>query len=148
MPAYAGMTRVWWRLIPRPPKGTLGRPGFGPRGGGIAEEGAILRITRISLALAGVAALCLVALSAMDGSAGAFSLFGNMPDPAPIATPVKIYKDCQAISFCNGCRTVYKCRSCNYRKVCSHGACEWRDICVWGPYVKVLPRGARIIRVR
>jgi len=116
--------------------------------GGIAEEGATLRYARISLALAGLAALSLVALSAMDRSAGAFSLFGDTVRPAPIATPVKIYKDCQQISFCNGCRPVYKCRSCNYQKMCSHGSCEWQDICVWGPYVKVLPPGARIIRIR
>lgn len=107
-----------------------------------------MRTARISLVLAGLLALSAVALSAMDRSAGAFSLFGDVVRPAPIATPVKIYKDCQAIAFCNGCRTVYKCRSCNYRKVCNRGLCEWRDICVWGPYVRVLPPGARIIRVR
>ena len=57
-----------------------------------------------------------------------------------------IWKDCQEIAQCSGCRPVYKCRSCSYQRTCKYGICEWGDICVWGPYLKVLPRGARIIR--
>jgi hypothetical protein len=56
-----------------------------------------------------------------------------------------IWKDCQRIAMCSGCRPVYKCRSCQYRRSCAGGICGWGDICVWGPYVRVLPRGARII---
>ena len=57
-----------------------------------------------------------------------------------------VWRDCQRIAMCSGCRPVYKCRSCAYQRSCTAGVCGWGDVCVWGPYVKVLPRGARIIR--
>jgi len=57
-----------------------------------------------------------------------------------------VWKDCQRIARCSGCRPVYRCRSCQYRRTCAGGICGWGDVCVWGPYVRVLPRGARIIR--
>ncbi len=57
-----------------------------------------------------------------------------------------VWRDCQRIALCQGCRPVYKCRSCSYKRTCAGGICGWGDVCVWGPYVKVLPRGARIIR--
>ena len=100
-----------------------------------------MRTTRIMLALAGLAALCLVALVAADGQAGAPapSGIGEAVPHASIATPVKVWRDCQEIALCTGCRAVYKCRSCTYQKACSRGFCEWRDVCVWGPYVKVVP---------
>ena len=56
------------------------------------------------------------------------------------------WKDCQEIAECTGCRPVYKCRSCNYQKQCARGLCEWADVCVWSSSMKLLPRGARIIR--
>jgi hypothetical protein len=58
----------------------------------------------------------------------------------------RVWKECQRIALCSGCRPVFKCRSCEYRRSCAGGVCGWGDICVWGPYVRVLPRGARIIR--
>ncbi len=57
-----------------------------------------------------------------------------------------VWKDCQRIALCTGCRPVFKCRSCQYQRTCAGGVCGWGDVCVWGPYVRVLPRGARIIR--
>ena len=57
-----------------------------------------------------------------------------------------VWKDCQRIALCTGCAPVYRCRSCTYQRTCAGGRCGWGDVCVWGPYVKVLPRGARIIR--
>ncbi|MGV1015599.1 MAG: hypothetical protein ACOYB4_11575 [Methyloceanibacter sp.] len=66
--------------------------------------------------------------------------------PEPLWTPVRVWKDCQAIAMCTGCRPVYRCRSCTYKLTCRARQCSWGDVCVWGPYVKVLPRGARIIR--
>ena len=57
-----------------------------------------------------------------------------------------VWRDCQRIAMCSGCRPVYKCRSCAYKRSCTAGVCGWGDVCVWGPYVKVLPRGARIIQ--
>jgi hypothetical protein len=59
-----------------------------------------------------------------------------------------VWKDCQRIAMCTGCRPVYRCRSCQYQRTCAGGICGWGDVCVWGPYVRVLPRGARIIPAR
>jgi hypothetical protein len=107
-----------------------------------------LKYARITLTLAGLAALCLVAFAAVDGKAGAWSPsgIGIAGAPAPIATPVKVWRDCQEIARCTGCRPHYKCRSCTYQRTCTRGQCSWGDVCVWGPAVKVLPRGARIFR--
>jgi hypothetical protein len=77
--------------------------------------------------LAALMAACLLALPADEASA-------------------LVWRDCQRIAMCTGCRPVFKCRSCSYRRTCAGGICGWGDVCVWGPYVKVLPRGARIIR--
>jgi hypothetical protein len=94
-------------------------------------------------------ALCLAAFLTLEGQAGAWLPGGfEQAAPSPIATPVKVYKDCQEIALCAGCQPRYKCRSCQYQRVCARGLCEWRDVCVWGPYVKVLPPNARIIRIR
>lgn len=103
-----------------------------------------MRKARVALVLAGLLASSLAAL----GQAGAWSPagFGDAVPHAPIATPAKVFRDCQEIALCTGCKSVYKCRSCEYQRVCTRGVCEWRDVCVWGPYVKVLPPGARIIR--
>jgi len=108
-----------------------------------------MRHARIILVLAGLLALGLVALTSIGGPARAVSwtgLDGGVASLAPIATPVAVWKDCQEIALCTGCRAVYKCRSCTYKRTCAGGLCSWGDVCVWGPYVRVLPRGARIIR--
>ena len=104
-----------------------------------------VRHVPIMLGFAGLLALSLVTLG---GEAGAWSprSFDGAAPRAPIATPVKVWRECQQIAACDGCKPVYKCRACEYEKICVRGSCEWRDICVWGPYVKVLPPGARIIR--
>ena len=106
-----------------------------------------MRTACIKLVLAGL--LALVALAAGDGWAGAPWPHGLKDTaPASLATPIKTFKDCQEIARCAGCKPAYKCRSCKYQRVCSRGFCEWRDVGVWGPYQKVLPPNARIIRVR
>ncbi len=87
------------------------------------------------------------ALSGLGGEAEARSpLQLERMDLAPIATPVRTFRDCQEIARCSGCKPVYRCRSCKYQRVCRRGACEWRDVCVWGPDRPVLPPNARIIR--
>lgn len=86
-----------------------------------------MRKTLVLLGLAGAVAAGLLAWSADEASA-------------------LVWRDCQRIAMCSGCRPVYKCRSCAYKRSCADGVCGWGDVCVWGPYVKVLPRGARIIR--
>jgi hypothetical protein len=114
-----------------------------------------LRHARIILGLAGLLALSavvfgLVAVTAVDGEAGVWSPPGvsDAGPPVPMATPVKVWRDCQEIALCAGCKTRYKCRSCEYKRTCARGLCSWGDVCVWGPYLKVLPRGARIIKIR
>ena len=114
-----------------------------------------MRYARIILGLAGLLALSavvfgLVAFTAVDGEAGVWSPPGvsDAGPPVPMATPVKVWRDCQEIALCAGCKTRYKCRSCEYKRTCAGGLCSWGDVCVWGPYLKVLPRGARIIKIR
>ena len=96
--------------------------------------------------LAGLMAACLLALPAADARAGALSDLRSVLDHQPLYTPVLVWKDCQRIAMCTGCRPVFKCRSCTYRRTCAGGICGWGDVCVWGPYLRVLPRGAHIIQ--
>lgn len=98
------------------------------------------------LALAALLVLCFSTLPAHDSEAAMPAGIGSALDTAPPWTPVAVWKDCQEIALCTGCRAVYKCRSCTYQRTCRRGRCQWSDVCVWGPAVKVLPRGARIIR--
>ena len=113
---------------------------------GASPRGADMRKALITLALAGLMAAGLGAPPASDASAGMPGAIGSALQPEPLWTPVLVWKDCQRIALCTGCRPVYKCRSCTYQRTCYYGRCQWCDICVWGPYLKVLPRGARIIR--
>ena len=105
-----------------------------------------MRKALLKLALAGLISACLLALPATEGRAGAPGDIGGALEHTPLFTPVLVWKDCQRIAMCTGCRPVYRCRSCSYQKQCFRGRCQWGDICVWGPYVRVLPRAARIIR--
>lgn len=102
--------------------------------------------TLIALALAGLLAVCLAALPSREAGAGMHVGLGNALDAQPLYTPVLVFKDCQRVALCAGCAPVYRCRSCEYQRSCEGGRCGWGDVCAWGPYVKVLPRGARIIR--
>jgi hypothetical protein len=86
-----------------------------------------MRKTWFLLGLAVLAATCFAALPAEKAAA-------------------LVWKDCQRVALCTGCTPVYRCRSCTYQRTCAGGRCGWGDVCVWGPYVRVLPRGARIIR--
>jgi hypothetical protein len=105
-----------------------------------------MRKALVTLALAGLVATLLAVFSAGSLKAGALTGLGGAFEHEPILTPVLVWKDCQRIALCTGCAPVYRCRSCNYQRTCDGGVCGWGDVCVWGPYVKVLPRGARIIR--
>jgi hypothetical protein len=100
------------------------------------------------LSLVGLMAACLLVLCGSEGRAGALADLKSAVQTEPLVTPVLIWKDCQRIARCIGCRPVYKCRSCSYRRTCAGRICGWGDVCVWGPYVRVLPRGARIIPAR
>jgi len=76
---------------------------------------------------------------------GGLVVAGAIALPAPNAHAL-VWKDCQRIAMCTGCAPRYRCRACEYKRTCQGGVCGWGDVCVWGPYVKVLPRGARIIQ--
>jgi hypothetical protein len=102
-----------------------------------------MRKKLILLALIGLAGVCLGGLAATAAMPGGL---GGAPSHETLVTPVRVWKDCQAVAMCTGCRPVYHCRSCSYQRTCKYGICQWGDVCVWGPYVRVLPRGARIIR--
>ncbi|MCJ7598452.1 MAG: hypothetical protein MUO41_07475 [Methyloceanibacter sp.] len=61
-----------------------------------------------------------------------------------LVTPARVWRDCQRIARCNGCTPVYRCRSCSYQKQCYGRLCEWGDVCVWGPYIPLAPKGVRV----
>lgn len=101
----------------------------------------------IGLFLALVLALSLGALLPGEVTAGAptaGTMAGAVQHQSPVV-PVLVWRDCQRIARCNGCKAVFRCRSCTYQRVCPRrGPCEWSDVCVWGPYIPVAPRGVPI----
>jgi hypothetical protein len=105
-----------------------------------------MRKRLILLGLIGLMAAGFGALTADSARAWMPAGIGAAPQHQTLVTKVLIWKDCQEIAQCSGCRPVYKCRSCSYQRTCIYGMCQWGDVCVWGPYLKVLPRGARILR--
>jgi hypothetical protein len=99
----------------------------------------------IALALAALVAVSYGLVAERDAQAGAFGQLRGAVEAPPLYTQVLIFKDCQRVALCTGCQPVYRCRACEYKRICAGRRCHWGDVCVWGPYVKVLPRGARII---
>jgi hypothetical protein len=102
-------------------------------------------------ALIKLALICLIGavLGAMPvtdarSGAGAPGSIGGALQHQPLWTPVLVWRDCQRIARCRGCAPVYRCRSCTYQRTCN-GLCEWADVCIWGPYLPLAPRGVRII---
>jgi len=62
-----------------------------------------------------------------------------------LVQPVIVWRDCQRIARCYGCRPVFHCRTCTYQRQClRRGPCQWGDVCVWGPFLPVAPRGVRV----
>ena len=62
-----------------------------------------------------------------------------------LVQPVLVWRDCQRIARCYGCRPVYHCRTCSYQRQCPRrGPCQWGNICTWGPYLPLAPRGVPI----
>jgi hypothetical protein len=107
-----------------------------------------MRKSLLGLGLALLLAILLGALAVDNVKAGAGTA-GRMASAAPhqtLAQPVRIWRDCQRIAHCNGCTPVFHCRSCSYQRTCrnNYGLCGWTDVCVWGPYIPVAPRGVPI----
>jgi hypothetical protein len=101
----------------------------------------------VGLVLAFLLAVLLGASPASDAKAGA-ALAGGMGSGLQHQTlmqPVVVWRDCQRIARCYGCRPVFHCRTCSYQRVCPRrGPCYWVDVCVWGPYLPVAPRGVPV----
>jgi len=76
------------------------------------------------------------------------SMAGSVADALQhqsLVQPVRVWRDCQRIARCYGCRPVYHCRTCSYQRQCPRrGPCQWGDVCVWGPYLPLAPRGVPI----
>ena len=81
---------------------------------------------------------------ARAGAAMAGSVAGALQHQT-LVQPVRVWRDCQRISRCYGCQPVYRCRSCTYQRQCPRrGPCQWADVCVWGPYLPLAPRGVPV----
>ena len=107
-----------------------------------------MRTVSIRLFLAFLLALSLGWLPSEAVKAGA-AMTGHVGGTFPnqtLVTPVLVWRDCQRIARCTGCKPVYRCRSCTYQRQCPRrrGPCEWVDVCVWGPYLPLAPRGVPI----
>jgi hypothetical protein len=88
------------------------------------------------------------AVTSQDAEAGAV-LAGKLSgavEHQSLVEPVLVWRDCQRIARCHGCRPVFRCRSCTYQRQCPsrRRPCEWSDVCVWGPYLPVAPRGVPV----
>jgi hypothetical protein len=95
-----------------------------------------------------VVSMCAGSARHAEASAGV-AIAGNAASALPhesLVQPVIVWRDCQRIARCNGCRPVYHCRYCTYQRTCrnNYGYCGWADVCVWGPYLPVAPRGVPI----
>lgn len=97
------------------------------------------------LAFCFVTSLGSLATEAKAGALAAGGLATALPHQSPVV-PVKVWRDCQRIARCSGCTPVFRCRSCTYQRQCPRrrGPCEWADVCVWGPYLPLAPRGVPI----
>jgi hypothetical protein len=90
-----------------------------------------------------VLALLLGALFAKAGTGMAAGVAGAVHQP--LVQPVLVWRDCQRIARCYGCQPVFRCRSCTYQRQCPRrGPCPWTDVCVWGPYLPLAPRGVPV----
>lgn len=101
----------------------------------------------VGLFLAFLLAIVVGAMPAPEAKAAAATAGGvaSAIRHQPLAQPVVTWRDCQRIARCTGCRPVYRCRSCTYQRKCRRrGRCEWADVCVWGPYLPVAPRGVPV----
>ena len=97
-----------------------------------------MRYVSIVAGLFGLALLVGIAVPVSDASAAMM-----MQVKSAKAPPV-----CQKVIRCAGCQPGYRCRACRKRPICTHGICHYRTMCGWGPALKALPQGARLVRVR
>jgi hypothetical protein len=84
---------------------------------------------------------------ASDAKAGAATASGvaGALQHQTLVRPVIVWRDCQRIARCYGCKPVFHCRTCTYQRQCPRrGPCQWGDICTWGPFLPVAPRGVPV----
>ena len=97
----------------------------------------VLALLLGALFSAGPAGEAKAGASMAGGAGGAFQ-------HQTLVQPVLVWRDCQWIAR-YGCQPVYRCRSCTYQRQCPRrGPCQWADVCVWGPYLPLAPRGVPI----
>jgi hypothetical protein len=99
---------------------------------------------RVGLILASLLAVALGTLAMAHAEPTTSGNTASAFQHQSLVQSVRVWRDCQRIALCNACRPVYHCRSCNYQKKCKWGICEWADVCVWGPYLPLAPRGVPI----
>jgi hypothetical protein len=107
-----------------------------------------MRTSLLGLISALLLAVSLGAMPAGEVKAGA-AMSGQIATAGPHQSPVVpalVWRDCQRIARCEYCKPVFRCRSCTYQRQCPGRGrpCEWADVCVWGPYLPVAPRGVRV----
>ena len=106
-----------------------------------------MRKSLIGLVLALLFATVLGAGAVSGAKAGA-TLAGGVASSfqhQSLVQPVVVWRDCQRIARCYGCKPVFHCRTCSYQRQCPRrGPCQWGNICTWGPYLPLAPRGVPI----
>jgi hypothetical protein len=106
-----------------------------------------MRKSVVGLVLAFLFAALLGAAPMSDTEAGAATAGGvaGALQHQTLVQPVIVWRDCQRIARCYGCKPVFHCRTCTYQRQCpGRGPCQWGDICTWGPFLPVAPRGVPV----
>lgn len=106
-----------------------------------------MRKSVVGLGLAFLFAALLGAAPVSDAEAGAATAGGvaGALQHQTFVQPVIVWRDCQRIARCYGCKPVFHCRTCTYQRQCPRrGPCQWGDICTWGPFLPVAPRGVPV----
>jgi hypothetical protein len=100
--------------------------------------------------LAAVVACLLGAMLSLLPAGGTRAGLSTVPDISSmlesqsLIQPARVWRDCQRIARCHGCAPVYRCRACEYQRQCRYGQCQWSDVCVWGPYIPLAPKGVPV----
>jgi hypothetical protein len=106
-----------------------------------------MRNASVWLVLALLVGMLVNAGPANEAKAGvaAAGLMAGAVQHQTLVQPALVWRDCQRIARCYGCKPVFRCRACSYQRQClRRGPCQWADVCVWGPYLPLAPRGVPV----